>query len=58
MRPEVKMKYDLEANGAKKTYRLVVKGDLLYIKAHNINQAISMAKKSGYQVLSAAKWVD
>lgn len=51
-------KFDLEAQNAKLIYRLVVKGDLLYVKAHNINQAISMAKKAGYKVLSAAKWED
>ena len=54
------MKYDLSAPNSTRVYRLVTRGpeSLLYISANNINQAIRMAKKSGYIVLSAARWID
>ena len=51
-------RFDLESPGAPRAYRAVVKGDLLYIKAHNVNQARSMAVKAGYVVLSIARWED
>ena len=52
------MKYDLQAPNATRVYRIVVKGDLLYVLAHNTIQARSMAKEAGYTVLSVARWVD
>jgi len=54
------MKYDLSAPNATRVYRLITRGaePLLYVAAFNINQAISMAKKAGYTVLSAARWND
>ena len=52
------MKYDFEAKNAPRVYRLVVKGDLLYIKAHNHQQATAIAKKAGYTVLSVSRWED
>jgi hypothetical protein len=54
------MKYDLSAPNSNKSYRLITKGPecLIYVCANNINQAISLAKKAGYQVLSATRWAD
>ena len=52
------MKYDLQAPNATRVYRIVVKGDLLYVLAHSTTQAASMAKKAGFTVLSIARWVD
>lgn len=52
------MKCDLSAPNATRIYRIVVKGDLLYVAAHNSVQARSLAERSGYKVLYVTRWKD